>query len=165
MKASRVKLLLWATTAFFAAGACLAVAWAALGPYDDSSAADLRPVPRRVAGPPGFTDPPIAAFAKVWDGPLGRPLSPPRATPVVPSARPVTAAAVPPAVKLIGTVVEDGYSMAIFAQPDGKVEWKRVGEASGGAEVLRIEADRVMVRHNGEPVVLRVERVEKGRKG
>ena len=62
----------------------------------------------------------------------------------------------PLAVTLTGTVVEPGHSLAVFSGAGGKVELKAVGESAGGAEVLAIRRDSAVVRHNGEPLTLRV---------
>ena len=176
MTARRINILLWLLAVLFTGGTIVAAAWAVLGPYADLTA---RPPQARGVAPatPAPSDPPLAAFAAVWDRELGQPLDPLDPPPVAPPTQPAAAATdpPPPPVKLIGTVLEPNYSMAVFARADGRPELRAVGETAGGAEVLRIEADAVTVRYNGQPVVLRVERAatepagtrpaEKGRDG
>ena len=80
----------------------------------------------------------------------------------VPPPPPAVAAPPPPPpplnVKLAGTVVEEGYSRAILVNPEGRTEFKRIGERSGDAEVLQIQPGKVTVRYHGEPIELTVER-------
>lgn len=61
-------------------------------------------------------------------------------------------------VKLMGTVIDGDRSRAIIQGADGKSEFKRVGERCGDAEVLRIEANRIVIRHLGNEVTLKVDR-------
>lgn len=80
---------------------------------------------------------------------------------VPPPPPPIAAPPPPPPplnVRLAGTVVEDGHSRAILLNAEGKMEFRRVGERSGDAEVVAIEQDRVTLRYHGEPVVLKIER-------
>lgn len=158
MTALRTNILLWLVAGLFTAGTVLTAAWAVFA--TDPVPADAGPQLRGAtpAGPVA-ADPPLAAFEAVWDRELGQPLDPPTPPPVAPATRPAMAfAPPPPPAKLVGTILEPGYSMAIFARADGRPELRAVGESAGGAEVLRIESDAVTVRHNGRPLVLRVER-------
>jgi hypothetical protein len=155
MRDSRVRLLLWSSAALLGAGAAAIVAWG-LGDPPGVVAAGAGAVARPATAPAGSADPPLEAFEEVWDGELGQPL--------VPTARPAAAAvaavAAPPPVpvKLLGTAVEPGRSMAALAGPDGRPQWRQVGESVAGAQVLRIDPDQVTVRHGGVAVTLRVQK-------
>ena len=155
MTGSRLNLLLWLATAAFAAGTLVVAAWAVFAPYAEPVAPGLQ-VRAGVPAPAVAPDPPLAAFEEVWDADLGGPLVPPPPPRAAPLTQPAVATAPPPPMRLIGTIVEPGYSVAVFAGPDGRVEQRAVGEKAGGAEVLRIESGAVTVRHNGAPLVLPV---------
>ena len=99
-------------------------------------------------------------FAPLWDNRLRGPRSDSRPD----AARSVTLASaigVAPAtlnVKLLGTILEPGNTLAMFATPQGKIELRRVGEMVGGTatDVVKIQRREVVVRYQGKLVTLAV---------
>ena len=149
-----------------AAAACglatLVVLWGLLAPYDaaeDTSpgAAPRTSAPVRPSARAGGT-PTLAEFEEVWDVDLRRPLVDPAPAVTASSVIRAAQAAAPIGLKLAGTVVEPGHSMAVFVTPAGKSELKAVGDKAGNAEVVDIQSDRVTLRYNGSPVTLKVEK-------
>lgn len=69
-------------------------------------------------------------------------------TPTTPAKQPM-----PLSVRLAGTVVEPGHSVAIFVS-GGKIILKGVGDQIDQAEVLTITAHGVSLRHRGKEVDL-----------
>lgn len=163
MKDGQVKLLLWTSAAVFGAGAVAVLAWGGAGPGDVATA-DASNAGRATTRPAGAGDPPLTAFEDVWETSFGQPLVPPAPPP---AAGPAVAAASPAVpVRLLGTVVEPGGpSMAVLAGPDGRPQWRQVGESVGGAEVVQIDPDQVTVRHGGGTVVLEVQKPVPGQAG
>jgi hypothetical protein len=98
-----------------------------------------------------------AAGDPVWGTPLRRPLvDPPKAetmTAVKTTAPPLT-------VKLTGTVIEQGRSLAMFITAVGKVELKGVGEIINGAKVTEITDAGVRLEHNGRAVMMALPKKE-----
>jgi hypothetical protein len=75
-----------------------------------------------------------------------------------PSPPPAAGAAAPPAapmaVRLVGTIVEPGHSMAVFQKPDGSFELcaqgESVADAGGAVAVTAINQDKVTVQYLGQ---------------
>jgi len=104
--------------------------------------------------------PSLQQFQQVWRKPLRRPLfdPPPAATAARTSTPPPQA---PLRIKLLGTVLEPGQSMAMFAVPPGTITIKRVGEAIGEApnqaEIMDIQTDRAVLRCQGQTMTVEIE--------
>jgi hypothetical protein len=62
-------------------------------------------------------------------------------------------------------MLEPGRSLAMFATPPSAIkltaEGEIVGDASSGAEVVRIEREQVVVRYQGNLIPLRVQRAKR----
>jgi hypothetical protein len=139
-----------------------AVVWwglvAPLGP-DELAVADVEhvnglPVATAVDAHSDAADPlAVDTYRTVWALDLQRPLfdPPPPPVPTPPPPPPLTA-------KLQGTIIEPGYSRAIFTTPSGQTQLLAVGQTvEGGAQVLAIERDLVRVRYLDREMELRVE--------
>ncbi len=94
------------------------------------------------------TIPPLESFKSVWAVDLRKPLFDGGAGP---SNKPAFAA------KLAGTVVEPGFSQAMFSLPGGQTEMHKVGDEVAGAEVLEINADSAIVLFDGQRLTLKME--------
>lgn len=157
MSAERWGQGLWAGAVALVGAAVLAAVWAVWAPRDaraDAGTADVaRPMARSSAATRAL---PLSSFEAVWDLKLQEPLfaSAPRN---LPAASNPAAAAAPLALKLLGTIVEPGRSLAMLSTASGKPELRGVGEEIDGAQILQIEQDRVTARHNGRPVTLELQ--------
>lgn len=164
----RTKFLLWTAAWLLGAAGAAAIGWGVLAPYD----VGVAPAPagggtsRR--GPAPATRPslpPLEEFEAAWAVNLRRPLrdAPAALSPALAGATRQTAPpAPPPSFKLAGTVVEPGRSVALLQTTEGRVELKSVGERMGAAEILEIAIDRVVIRHNGQPHTLKLDKPRKG---
>lgn len=168
MNVRRTKFLLWTAAWLLSAAGAAVIGWGIFTPYDAGVAAAPAGdgTSRRSPAPatrPSF--PPLEEFEAAWAVNLRGPL---RDVPAAPS--PASAAltglvatpVAPPAFKLAGTVVEPGRSVAMLQTAEGRVELKSVGERMGTAEILEIAIDRVVVRHNGQPLTLKLDKPRKG---
>jgi hypothetical protein len=72
----------------------------------------------------------------------------------------VKTTAPPLTVKLTGTVIEQGRSLAMFITAVGKVELKGVGEIINGAKVTEITDAGVRLEHNGRAVMMALPKKE-----
>lgn len=157
----RANQLLWLFTALAGSGEILIVLWAIRAPVTAET-----PVPPRGGAAdartgPGTPElPSLEEFEAVWDVRLRQPLFEPPPKPAPPVAGAGTAA---PAIgiRLAGTVLESGRSIAVLLMPGGKLEIRRVGDRAGDVEILAIEADRIVVRQKGRDVTLRLEQPRK----
>ena len=166
MAPRRIRLGLTVIAAAACTLALLVLVWGFLAPYEagneaPSPAARSNPAATARPGPVAAEAPALSEFEKLWDVDLRRPLVDP--APAVPAASVIRAAApvVPIGLKLAGTVVEPGHSVAVFVNPAGRSELKGVGDKAGPAEVMDIQTDHVTLRYNGSPVTLRVEKEPK----
>jgi type II secretory pathway component PulC len=114
---------------------------------------------RRRPGPTGTgtrTDPdrPLDHYAVIWQRPLRRPLYDPK--PVVE----IKAKAPEPmlAIRLRGTVIEEGFSYAILTDAKGKVVLARVGRTVGGAQIKSISDGSVQVLFAGKLRTLKIQK-------
>jgi hypothetical protein len=92
--------------------------------------------------------PPLESFRPVWAIDFRRPLF----DGVKGPAAKATFAA-----KLAGTVVEPGFSQAMFNLPGGQVELHKIGDKVAGAEVIEIKSDSAVVLFEGQRLTLKLE--------
>jgi hypothetical protein len=157
---SRAKLLLRATAAVLFTAGVGAVVAAVMWPMPDlreasQSAAAADASQSAVAGDAV----PLATLAPAWSVDLRRPL--------VDTPHPAAAGAVeqqPSAanlpVRLVGTIVDPTRPRGIFVTMLGQMELRAVGEKAGGAEVLRIDESSATLSVAGQPVTIKLERLE-----
>lgn len=104
----------------------------------------------------GQNIPPLSAFASIWNKDLRRPVydPPPQAKAVV--KRPTLQA------ELKGTATEDIANSCAFFSVQGQTIMASVGDKIGKspnvAEILKIEADKVVVRYYGEKLILKLKK-------
>ena len=141
--------LLWFLNAAFAATCLGSVAALVLVRLDEPDAARLAPAPAagRAAAPAARKAPPVP-----YELVASRNLLQPLYDSVAPNQPPPK-----PTVKLVGTVVEPGFTYALLKTKDGQVKWAPVGETVEGAEVTEVKGDSVTVRFAGEMHTLKVE--------
>lgn len=118
-----------------------------LAPYDiphsSGSSPTTAPVEQQTVLPP------LQSFRAAYLVDLQRPLyDAPRKSPV--------AVQQPLQIRLAGTIMDPGFSRAVFAAPDGHTELKAVGEISSGARILTITDGSVTVLYNGQTSILHV---------
>lgn len=148
-------------------GAIAALAWGLFWPVRVSAVAPRRAVfktPVERADAPAKAALAAGDWARLWSKALRRPLvdkpiaTTQEAKKAVPSA--------PPNVVLVGTMVEAGHSKAMFATTNGVLELRGIGETVGGApggpEVVEIESNRVVLRHRGELMTVRLKGGDEG---
>ena len=143
--------LLWiCSVTLAAAGLASAVALVAApvaGPADGAAVAGgTGGLP--ASAPPPAKKPPLSAYEAASRRNFLQPLFD---TPVAGQA------ALKPAVKLVGTIIEKDQSVAMLKAKDGQVRWAPVGEVVDGAEVVEIAADSVTVRFADQTFILKVE--------
>ena len=63
---------------------------------------------------------------------------------------------------LVGTIIETDDRIAMIADPNGKVDIKRVGESlelsPSGVVVEQIDSDRVTLRYNGAEAIVKLQK-------
>ena len=171
MSVQRTRLLLRGIAMVLLLSSVDLIAWAFQSPVAlDDQASDLVAANRSAAHQAKLVrSPPLNDFAKFWLTELRRPLYDPPPAPKEaktdnkkdsPQKRrrhksvPETGG-----LRLVGTMLEDGRSMAVFTDASGKIELKGVGEAlelSPGTRVDRIELTQVTISEQGRPTVLRL---------
>lgn len=154
MVVHRVKILLWsgAGSLALACGATVALGW--MWPYAVEMPTDHGPVSAAsTENGSGLVVPPLSWFEPIWAMNLRRPLYD-QPQPVTSVARPVKKAPPPLPIRLAGTVVEPGRSVAMFITAGGKIELKGEGDTVGEAEVLSIGQDGATVRYRGKRIEL-----------
>ena len=158
MNVRKMRVSLWIATGLFAAGTVLSwllgLAWAgqdteAGRPRAKSNAAQIEAAHSAI--------PPLSAFSAGWDLDLQRPLFD------APKGRRAEKAVkrAPLSVRLTGTVTEPGHSLAMFITNKGRIELKRVGQTTAGAEVLAIDENSVRLLYQEEEITLKVEEKNK----
>jgi hypothetical protein len=161
MTPRRIRLALSAFAVTAAGLAALVLVSGYFAPYDAGAPAAPGPATAAAARPAGQAGavPALAEFEKLWDIDLRRPLvdPPPAVAAAAAIARPPAGVA-PVGLKLAGTVVEPGHSVAVFVNAAGRSELKSVGDKAGAAEVVDIQSDRVTLRYGGAPVTLKVQK-------
>ena len=139
--------LLWICSVTLAAAGLASAAALVAAPVagPDKGAAAVTPA---APPPPAAKRPPLSAYEAISKRNVLQPLFD---TPVAGQA------ALKPAVKLVGTIIEKDQSFAMLKAKDGQVKWAPVGEVVDGAEVLQIAADSVTVRFADQTFTLKVE--------
>jgi hypothetical protein len=146
MNLYRLKKLLWAASAGLVLGAVLTIAGAAWWPYHTSEPVESSPTVVAAAANESHGLPPLEAFAPLWDRDFQQPLfDGPQASQDAP-AFPAT---------LTGTIVEPGFSRAMFRLESGATEMRGVGTTVAGAEVLEIAGDGAVVLYQGQRLTLK----------
>jgi hypothetical protein len=106
------------------------------------------------------SNPMLQAYTTTLERHLRRPLYDPE--PIVqetpPPPKPVLQA------RLLGTVLEPGFTYAIFRDASGEQKFVSAGQSIEGAEIMSIEDGQATVRFNGESVVLLVGRAAEDRR-
>jgi len=177
MPLRQTRLLLRLTTLLFAA-ATVAVVWWVWPSVDETSPTHMteqvgEPLAETAAETTTIA---TADFDALWDRPLRRPLydppPPPQPAPVVkrpkPAPRKTEPRPSPPPkldMRLVGTILESGRSMAIVADAAGKIDLKGAGETLDlepeGVRVESINAESVTVSHNGREQMLKITKAGK----
>lgn len=150
-------------------GAVVTMGWAAFSPHEISQQGQprTRKLDAAEVEAPEKALPSLQAWEKVWAKPLQRPLRE-LADGSQDGATKATAVqkTPPPNLVLVGTMVEDGCSKAMFSTAPGVLDLKGVGEAlgtaPGGPEVVSIEPSKVVVRYQGELITLRLKGADEG---
>ena len=128
-------------------------------PYAGEVAPDDVAVSHRVraAGKTASTPlPDLAGLERVSQKPLQRALfDPPPPAPVIAHAPP------PPQVRLLGTIIEPGRSLAVLGEPGGKTALRSAGQfvANTGntVVVVRVETDQVVLKHLDREITVPLE--------
>ena len=140
-----------------AVAAVLVVAWGAVSPADcdrtETKAAAEQPSAKDVV-PNADNEPSKESFAQLCEVQLRRPLyDPPPPAPEVRQLPPLQ-------VQLLGTIIEGENSMAILRSEQGKVDYRKQGDAIGPvdspATVVEIQVDAVVLNRAEERITLRV---------
>ncbi len=159
MTAHRLRSCLWATASVFTLGSV--VLWVGVWwyPYETpGTEVGHTAISTDASEVHVAAFPPLSSFQSVWGLDLRRPLYDQPAAPVAAARRPAVKRGPPLRVKLAGTVVEPGRSMAMFITKAGKVELKAIGERVDGAEVLDITQENVSMRYSGRTVDLKLQK-------
>lgn len=154
----QLRIALWSLAGAFGGAAILAIALAAGlpldAPADPSSSGSSRVT--RANSPAAAKD----AGGDVWSIDLRRPLVD------APAAPPPEAAStfVPPSMptlRVLGTVVEAGHSVALV-DIGGKTQFKSVGQVVNGLRIDAVDENECVVEFNGRPVAVAIERPSPG---
>jgi hypothetical protein len=140
------------------------VAWAFQNPVAVDDQADLVAPKRAPAKESKLVgSPPLEALAVVWERKLRRPLDdPPKEQQENKNGLKKRRRDVNPAggsLRLVGTMLENGRSVAIFTDATGKVDFKGVGEMleiSPGLRVDQIEFTQVTISEQGRTSVFQL---------
>jgi hypothetical protein len=145
MNLYRLKTLLWTVNALLLAGALLAFIAAAWWPFRLPQRVEMSVAAAPAAADHAHVTPPLETFAPLWDRDFQQPLF---------DGQPVAQAVTAFPATLTGTIIEPGFSRAVFRLDSGGTQMHGVGGAVAGAEVLEIAADRVVLRFQGERMTL-----------
>jgi len=105
---------------------------------------------------PGRAYRPSDAYAAIYQSDLRKPLFDPPATEATPIAKP----AQPMPLRLIGTVMEKGFTYAVFKTLTGDTKTLGIGESLEGVEVVSVDATSATVRYAGQSSTMPVEKEE-----
>lgn len=152
----RTKSILHVATAIALLASVAVLAWAAFAPMSmPSSDAESNGGATTAASRPAQT-PPLATFATAWSRDLRQPLDDaPRSAPA--AAQAATSSL---SVRLVGTIVDPVRPRGIFMTQLGQMELRGVGDKAGGAEILKIDERSATVSVSGQPVVIKLEKIE-----
>lgn len=166
MSARQTRFLLQVLSVALLLGSLLAIVWAALPPAPElaavAAASTRKPAAEVVSSPE------LDELARFWDRRLQGPLydSAPLAVPAEEldqdgqQMQRQELATLPTEVTLVGTMREEGKSLAIFMHPDGKIDLKQAGESvafpDGNMRVERIESSQVTLKGDSRSLVLRL---------
>jgi hypothetical protein len=155
MTLHRQRTLLWIASSALVGVGVLAIVAAHFVPYDLQRQRAARRSPIATTSPTSDRQPTLDDFAAVWNKPLrGSPLerSPDTSTPD--AAQPAASQSQPSALRLAGTVVEQGHSFALLITADGHIEVRAIGEECAGAIVEEITESSVKLKIDGRIVTL-----------
>jgi len=99
---------------------------------------------------------PLSAYAIIYERDLQRPLYDPK-----PAPKPVAPPPQPP-VTLVGTVIEEGFAVAMLKTKSGQVKMVSEGETVEETEVLEITSNEVRLRYAGHEHVLTLKKGTEG---
>ena len=148
--------LVLAANAALAAGIALTLAWAIWpGELPDPSHGQML---GRAAGQAAHEESETFCgdYSAIYQADLRAPLfdAPPVQMP------PASAPAVVVPVRLLGTIVEEGFSYAMLRGAGGESRTASIGETVDGVEILSIAASSATVRYSGQTMTLKVEAEE-----
>lgn len=157
MSLRRKKLLLRVLALMLLLGGALIAVWGYRGDCSipvTASAISGRPS-RPAANDNHDALPELKEFEAHWNKPLRRPLfDPPPVVVPPPKKEPPP----PLNVRLVGTIIEPGKTIAMLTNARNALEFKQVGETVGSGKLLAtitaIENSRVVVQYAGETLVL-----------
>jgi hypothetical protein len=162
MTLRRQRTLLWIASAALMGAGVLAIVAARLVPYDLQRQRDARRSPGATTLPASDRQPTLDDFTAVWNKPLSG--SPPERSPdtsTPDAAQRAAASQSPPgALRLAGTVVEQGHCFALLITPEGQVEVKATGDECAGAKVEEITERTVKLNVDGRIVTLELPQPE-----
>ena len=147
MHVRRVRITLWLLAVALTGASVVTVILGAALPYVKAEAPPTSNIDAHQADK-GHESPAIAlsAFARLWDVNLRRPLyDSPTPAKTLPKPKPPA----PLNMRLVGTMIEPGHSMAMFITKGGRIELRRVGQTVAQAKVVTIQADRVKLMYHG----------------
>jgi hypothetical protein len=156
MQTPRARNLLWMVTALSLSGGAALLLAAMMWPLGMPSGDDVDGTAVASSTTRPVQAPPLASFASAWSRDLRQPLeNVPRGTM---AAIPAAASSLP--VRLVGTIIDPARPRGIFMTRLGQMELRAVGEKAGGVEILKIDERSATVSVSGQPVVLKIEKVE-----
>lgn len=170
MRVRRARLSLLGVAALCGIGSIAALAWGIIWPVSTVALQD-RPA-NAVTGTASAettkaTTPALESLVTHCNKPLQRPLR--QDTVAAAQAAAAQQAAKnggPFSAMLVGTMIEEGFSRAMFSVPPATIELKAVGELIGippvTAEIVKIEPNQVLVRYQGQLVTLRLKGADEG---
>lgn len=163
MRIASMRKLLWLLGTSLLLGSGCTVVWAICWPYDiPATTTSVRPQTATVRNTvqQEATQPTFADFEPYLDRQLRRPLVDPPPATTTPAASP-TRPAPQLQIRLVGTILEAGRSMAMLTTPAGSIEVRGIGETVGeppaDAEVLDIGLNKAVLRYRGQSVTLELE--------
>jgi len=103
--------------------------------------------------PDGDVTGPLSDYADIWQRDLRKPLHDPK--PVAKAAKPAPKPKL--AVRLMGTVLEPGFTYAMLRGKSGETKFVGVGQSLDGAEVVEVAVSSATVRFHGDLITLKIE--------
>ncbi len=174
METRRLRLILRAGAGLLGLGSLASAWWAWMyHPSDDVAVAVTSPRSSTLTVETAPASRTLDDFADVWSRPYQRPLvdpPPPAPVPLPKPAAPVRQAPQPvpppappdPQVQLVGTIIEQGRSIAIITDQTGKIDMKGEGEtlnlSPGDIRIDRIDSQEVAVTYCGHQLTLTMQK-------